>query len=97
MIGVGTQDLRFVPPFGRRELREVGVREPELAHVLEVLDRRVEPELPEGLEIARAAEECVEMVLLPLMDAHRQPVGFLPGQGAEHAFFGGHARIIGPS
>ena len=34
------------------------------------------------------------MVLLPLVDGRRQPVGLLPGEGAEHPFFGGHARII---
>ena len=44
VVGIGAQDLDLVPPFGRRELGEVGVREPELAHVLEVLDRGVEAE-----------------------------------------------------
>ncbi len=94
VVGVGAEDLRLVPPLGRRELGEVGVREPELAHVLEILDRRVQPEHAEGLEVVDAAEERVEVVLLPLVDGDRQAVGLLPGQGAEHAFFGGHDRII---
>ena len=94
VIGVGAQDLRFVPPFGGRELREVGVREPELSHVLGVLNGRLEPEHPERFEVARAADERIEVILLPLVDGRGQPVGLLPGESAEQAFFGGHVRII---
>jgi hypothetical protein len=94
VIGIGAEDLGIVPPLGGRELGEVGVREPELAHVLEVLDGCVQPEQAEGLEVADASEERVEMVLLPLVDGHGQAIGLLPGQGAEHPLFGGHGRII---
>ena len=90
-----TADRRDLVAPGRRvELGHIRVDQPELPHVLEVLDLRVQPDLLKSRQVGDAAHVSVQVIALPLVHRGRQPVRLFPVQCEHHAFFGVHGSPL---
>ncbi len=90
VVWIVADDLYRVLPLGRGEFAGVRVRQPELPHILKVLYRGVHPKALKSLQVADPIEVFIEVIPLPLVHGHRQPIRLTAIERNEHSFFRVH-------